>query len=114
MGLLFPGLDTELAILSAAAPRFRDAGVIPVVSSPDVVALSDDKLVTAQFLERHGFLAPRTCFLSGDASGRLTFPVILKPNRGGSRRCIRQAACLGKWPHATIRDGASTIIAASW
>jgi len=83
--LLFPGLDAELPVLAAAAPRFREIGVTAVVSSPSVVAMCDDKLATAQFLQSHGFPAPRTYLLDKSITEFLPLPMILKPQRGGAR-----------------------------
>lgn len=81
--LLFPGLDVELLPLAEQRDRFRAAGIVPVVSSSEVVETCDDKLATAAFLKRHGFPAPRTCRLADAAVPE--FPVVLKPHRGGAR-----------------------------
>jgi len=87
VGFLFPGLDMELPILARAAGRFREAGVVPILSSPDIVDLADDKLETARFLVSHGFPAPRTRELAGGIPWELGFPLVLKPRKGGSRSC---------------------------
>src|SRR3954465_13012265 len=42
--ILFPGLDTEPMPLSLSRERFATEGITVVVSSPDVIAVSDDKL----------------------------------------------------------------------
>lgn len=81
--LLLPGLDVELPPLAGHQERFRAAGVVPVVSGPEVVELCDDKLATYEFLRRHGFAAPRTCRLR--EVGEIDYPVVLKPQRGGAR-----------------------------
>ena len=80
---LFPGLDMELPILARAADRFRAAGIVPIVGPPDLVDLADDKLETARFLDRHGLPALRTVDLAAGDPGELTFPLVLKPRRGG-------------------------------
>ncbi len=82
---LFAGLDMELPIFAREADRFRRAGIIPIVSSPDVVDLADDKLETARFLDRNGLPAPRTLDLNESDPRELAFPLVLKPRRGGSR-----------------------------
>lgn len=81
--LIFPGLDVELLPLAEHQERFRAEGTQPVVSSPDVVRLCDDKLATWSFLRKHGFDAPRTCVLRDAAE--IEYPVVLKPRRGGAR-----------------------------
>lgn len=82
-GLIFAGHDAELLPLSEHAEQFRSEGVIPVVSSAEVVRTCDDKLATYAFLKQHGFSVPETCLLSEFT----TFhgPVVLKPQRGGAR-----------------------------
>jgi carbamoyl-phosphate synthase large subunit len=82
--LIFPGLDAELPVLAREAERFRRAGVIAVVSSAQVVEIADDKLATYEFLKEHGFDAPLTLSLVEDL-GRLSFPFVLKPRKGGAR-----------------------------
>jgi carbamoyl-phosphate synthase large subunit len=83
--ILFPGLDAELLPLARAARQFREAGTQVVVSAPEIVELCDDKLATAQFLSQNGFFAPATQPLSLGGDGRLSFPLILKPRKGGAR-----------------------------
>src|SRR5688572_21894665 len=82
---LFAGLGMELPLLARAAPRFRERGVTPIISSPEIIDLSDDKLATVQFLEANGLAAPKTIDLATHDPRELGFPVILKPRRGGSR-----------------------------
>jgi carbamoyl-phosphate synthase large subunit len=82
---LFNGLDLELPIIAAAADRFRQAGIIPIVSPPSVIAIGDDKLETVRFLESHRFPAPRTADYCDPEAADIGFPLVLKPRRGGSR-----------------------------
>ena len=82
---LFLGLDMELPIIARAAARFRKAGVIPIVSSPSVIDLADDKLETVRFLQSQGLPAPRTSDLADGYFREFGFPLVLKPRRGGSR-----------------------------
>ena len=82
--MILPGLDAELPILARAAERFRQFGVIPVVSSPEVIEISDDKLATYRFLIEHGFNAPLTISLIDEVSS-LSFPFVIKPKKGGAR-----------------------------
>jgi carbamoyl-phosphate synthase large subunit len=82
---LFAGLDMELPIFAREAARFRKAGIVPIISSADVIDLGDDKLKTARFLETNGLPSPRTIDLDGGNPRELPFPFVLKPRRGGSR-----------------------------
>lgn len=93
--LLFPGLDTELAVLAQSRERFEAAGTQVVVSTPEVVALADDKLETHDFVARHKFPAPATFPLTADITQHLTYPFILKPKTGGARS---QGICVIREP----------------
>ena len=82
---LFAGLDMDLPLFAREADRFRRAGILPIISSPAVVDLADDKLQTARFLQYHGLPSPRTVDLAEGKPLELPFPLVLKPRRGGSR-----------------------------
>jgi carbamoyl-phosphate synthase large subunit len=83
--LLFPGLDAELPVLAREATRIREAGTLAVVSSPEVVAICDDKLETSRFLREHGFPTPQTVPFSDRVGEVMTFPFVIKPMKGGAR-----------------------------
>lgn len=84
--LIIPGLDAELPVLARARDGFNAKGVHCAVSSPQVIDVCDDKLLTSQFLERIGLPTPRTADLSeADPGSRIGFPMILKPRKGGHR-----------------------------
>jgi len=82
-GLIFPGHDVELLPLSEHVTRFNSEGIIPVVSSPEVIRTCDDKLLTHHFLKAHGFPVPETRPLSEATT--FCGPIVLKPQRGGAR-----------------------------
>ncbi len=82
-GLIFAGLDVELQPLSEHAARFNSKGIVPVVSSAEVVRICDDKLATNTFLKAYGFPVPETQRLSEVTA--FDRPVVLKPQRGGAR-----------------------------
>jgi carbamoyl-phosphate synthase large subunit len=82
--LILPGLDAELPVLAREAEKFRRSGVTPVVSSPEVVEIADDKLATYKFLSEGGFHAPLTLPVRENLN-QLSFPFVLKPRRGGAR-----------------------------
>lgn len=81
--LIFPGVELELLPLAAGSELLKAGGIIPVVSSPEVIRICDDKLETNAFLRRHGFMAPGTHCLSDVHVPK--YPAILKPRRGGAR-----------------------------
>jgi carbamoyl-phosphate synthase large subunit len=83
----FPGLDAELPILTKAVERFKAAGITLVVSSPDVVTLSDNKLLTHDVLSKHGINVPETHDMATTDPNTipLSYPFILKEREGGAR-----------------------------
>lgn len=85
VSLAFPGLEPDLFGFSAGADRFRQAGVIPVVSDAWIVKACDNKLLTAQFLTENGFFAPKTIELTDHSLPDLPMPFVLKPKTGGAR-----------------------------
>jgi carbamoyl-phosphate synthase large subunit len=79
------GTDPELAYFARQRAAFeRDFGTHVVVSEPEVVAIADDKWLTFQFLQRHGFACPDSV-LPGEERAlieRVGFPLVVKPRRG--------------------------------
>ncbi|OBJ50241.1 ATP-grasp domain-containing protein [Mycobacterium sp. 1423905.2] len=82
-GLIFVGHDVELLPLSESIAKFEAHGVVPVISSPRIIRLCDDKLETSAFLRSLGLPTPETQRLC-DVE-RFERPVVLKPQRGGAR-----------------------------
>lgn len=83
VSLLFPGLDAELPPLSKAKEAFAAIGARVVVSSPPVIEIADDKLLTAVFISEIGPYAPQTRPVTD--TPRFIGPCVLKPQRGGAR-----------------------------
>lgn len=81
--LIFAGHDVELLPLSENADRFKGHGIVPVVSSPGIIRLCDDKLATTEFLQSLELPAPETKKLCD--AGAFERPVVMKPQRGGAR-----------------------------
>ena len=79
--------DFELPLLAHQAARFREAGVIPVVSDPEIVDLCFDKWRTFEHFMALGAPTPETCLGLTAAKaalrdGRLRFPLVIKPRWG--------------------------------
>ena len=86
VALLIPTIDPELAVLSMNTARFAAVGTRVVVSAPEVVALANNKLATAERMMAAGIPAPQTMGLAHylrDTS-RLRQPVIAKPSAGSA------------------------------
>ncbi len=87
--------DRELPYLAALRDRFLAHGVVPVVSTPDVVDICFDKYRTYEFCVRHGIPAPLTfqyteqeALLDAVRRGALTFPLIAKSRKGSGSKGI--------------------------
>jgi carbamoyl-phosphate synthase large subunit len=85
IALLFPGLDAELKPLSLNKKAFEAVGTNVIVSGPDVIDISDDKLLTYQQLTPLGVRVPLTEELDGFVPEDALFPLIIKQKVGGAR-----------------------------
>jgi carbamoyl-phosphate synthase large subunit len=79
------GTDVELHTFAAHRARLEsEYGCHVIVSSPEVVAVADDKYLTYEFLRDNGFAYPDSA-LPGDEDAlieRVGFPLIVKPRVG--------------------------------
>ncbi len=85
--LLFPGLDTELSVLSKNVELFKKVGTMVVVSNPKVIEIADNKFLTYKELFRNNIPVPKTFILSDYLSNTrdIKFPAVIKPLINGSR-----------------------------
>ena len=85
--IYFPGLDAELPILTKAVDRFKEIGTTVMVSSPEVVDLADNKLLTHDILIKHGVNVPETYNMAVTPHDAvpLEYPFVLKEREGGAR-----------------------------
>lgn len=79
--------DLELPILAANKHRFRQIGVIPIVSDQQVIDICFDKYRTAKYVESLRLGTPATFVNYAEAihaiqDGTLQFPLVLKPRWG--------------------------------
>jgi nucleoside-diphosphate-sugar epimerase len=90
---LVPCVDPELPVIAGMRAQLAELGCTAIVSEPDVIAVSDDKLATAEWASSHGlpFVATRTLPDAQDHADELVYPVIVKPRRGSSSAGIRLA-----------------------
>lgn len=85
ISLLFPGLDAELMPLSLNTEKFKEIGTTIIVSSPDVITISDNKQETYNRLTSFGIKVPFTQVLSSNMPDAEIFPLIIKQKVGGAR-----------------------------
>lgn len=83
--VVIPGTDVELPVFAEQRARIeRDFGAKVIISSPDVVAIANDKWLTSMFLEERGLGHVPSC-LPGDEERLISdvgFPLIVKPRVG--------------------------------
>jgi len=90
--LLVPLIDPELRVLASARQQLAEVGTFVLVSSPESVAIGEDKRNTAEFFLRNGFPTPRVFWDARQAAEAGRFPLIVKPARGSSSvgvHCVR-------------------------
>lgn len=91
---LFPGMDAELIPLAEHAEAFAEVGTRLVVSTLEVLRLSDDKLALHRFLESRGFATIPTAATLDEAEARLGPPYLIKPAVGCRSIGVRRVARL--------------------
>ncbi len=85
ISLLFPGMDAELMPMAKNKHLFEEIGTTVVVSSPEVVTISDDKFQTFEQLIKAGINVPKTYLAQKFKPNESDFPIILKQKVGGAR-----------------------------
>jgi len=98
----------SIAFARAYLP-FLEARGVPVVNGSEAFRLETSKALQLQVLERLGVRAPRAHVANerervADAASGLRFPVIVKPNVGGSGALMRRFDSLDE-----LRAGASSL-----
>lgn len=87
--VLLVGLDFELPVLARQRELIHaETGCQVVVSDPEVVAIADDKYLTARFLDGAGLAHPATWLPDDVQPGELPFPVVVKPRHGARSRGV--------------------------
>lgn len=81
--------DLELPILAKNKCSFENIGVNVIVSSPEVIDICFDKLMTAEFVTSIGLRSPKTyanleSAMEALSSGELKFPLVIKPRWGSA------------------------------
>ena len=80
-----PGTDIELEFCAINKKLIMDEfDVHTVISSKEVVEISNNKYETSSFLKKHGFNYPKTDYLKDIDITHIEYPVIIKPAVGSN------------------------------
>jgi carbamoyl-phosphate synthase large subunit len=106
INLVVPTIDTELPVLATHRSRFADIGTVVAVSSPDVIAIGQDKVRTHAWLIENGLPTIPQVKLQGDDSlpNGWRFPALVKPRAGSAAVGVRVVHDRAELEVAT-RDG---------
>lgn len=90
ISMLVPTIDPELYPLSEARAAFKAIGVDVIVSDPEIIRISGDKLATSQVLRAAGVDAPLAATPEDvlAAPGEWRWPLLAKPRHGSSGRSV--------------------------
>ena len=89
INIVIPLIDPELEVLAPHVGRFKEAGVLLLVSPPETIEMASDKYQTFQFAKENGLAVPQTFIdmtmaLDQLTVGALTWPVMVKPRKGSA------------------------------
>jgi len=108
---ILSGVEPVLDVLAARAEEIRSqTGAVAIVSHPSQLAVGDDKLVTCQWLEKHGFNYPRYAASEDkQAIAKLTahcgYPLVAKPRAGKGAHGVMEVRNASDLAHASdLRD----------
>ncbi len=83
--LIVPLIDPELPVLAKERDLFLKEGIVPLISTYDVVKIGYDKILTAKFFKEIGIPTPKTFLYREDLDlSNMDFPIIIKPRFGSA------------------------------
>lgn len=87
ISVIVPLFDVDLYVLSCHKKEFEQLGIHMIVSDTAVINICNDKWNTYKFCAENGFNTPKTFMNINDAlllldSGKMQYPVIIKPRWG--------------------------------
>jgi carbamoyl-phosphate synthase large subunit len=88
---LIPTIDTDLLLLSRHRGEFEQAGCLPLIAEPDVIAICRDKVLTHRFLVEQGIDTPATYLPEGlPAPAERQYPYFIKPRYGSASLLVHK------------------------
>lgn len=82
ISLIIPTIDTELEVLANNINEFHSIGTDVLVSSPEIIKITQDKMETFKFFNSLGFKTPESYDKNTEYNGQ--FPCFIKPISGSS------------------------------
>ena len=95
--LLIPGIETDMYHWAEHIPAIRSTGALPLLNSPDLIALCKDKWHFYQRLEQAGVECAIASSLESDfelLTSKFGLPFLLKPRRGFASKGIVRVTSL--------------------
>ena len=94
---LFTLIDPEISLISKNIERFKEIGVMPVVSDYEKVEMCFDKFKMFEFLKNNNFKTAKSYIDKNDFyndlnAGKINFPVFVKPVKGSASININKIA----------------------
>ncbi len=91
--MVVPLIDPTLEVLAPQRDKFRSKGIMAVVSPAKTIEITFDKYLTYLHAKKAGIVVPETVTtieeaLNLIASGKLSWPVIVKPRKGSASMYI--------------------------
>lgn len=90
--LLIPTIDTELAVLASSRDRFADSGTDILISGPQTVAISLDKVATHEWLVANDLptVGQRAAGTAVPDTEEWALPLLVKPRGGSASQGVRR------------------------
>lgn len=83
--LIIPLIDTELRLMSLIKGEIQELGATILVSSPEIIDISNDKRITYEFFKANNIRTSEVYDIASSlANPNMRFPCILKPSNGSS------------------------------
>ena len=88
---LIPTIDTDLPQISEHREEFTAAGCVAMTADPGVINICRDKILTYEFLQKHGIDTPATYAPQAiQALGNHCFPYFVKPRYGSASQSVHR------------------------
>ena len=95
---LFTLIDPEISLISQNVEKFKEIGVLPIISDFEKVEMCFDKFNMYKFLEENHFKTAKTYinkeeFYNDLEENKIQFPVFVKPVKGSASLNINKVTC---------------------